>query len=144
MRAKSFIFSLLVFCVGVFFGTHVVFAAGDVGVMRASDDDESKAGFVLAGREEVLAKFTFVATGEEMNVQNLVFKVNSSPDSAATNSVGDEVSVIRLYEGETQLGSAGGYVVTLSGERGGKTSVEGLGWAIPRDSSKTLIVKGIL
>ncbi|MDP2704040.1 MAG: dockerin type I domain-containing protein [bacterium] len=144
MRAKSFIFSLLVFCVGVFFGTHVVFAAGDVGVMRASDDDESKAGFVLAGREEVLAKFTFVATGEDMNVQNLVFKVNSSPDPAATNSVGDEVSVIRLYEGETQLGSAGGYVVTLSGERGGKTSVEGLDWAIPRDSSKTLTVKGVL
>ncbi len=146
VQVKKFI-AILFCCVVfsfVFFGTQTVFAAGDVSVMRASDDDESKAGIVLAGREEVLAKFTFVATGEEMKIQSLAFKVNSSPDSAVANSIQDEVPVLRLYDGETQIGSAGGYVVTLSGERAGKTFVEGLDWTIPRDSSKTLTVKGVL
>tara|TARA_Y100000310_G_scaffold205798_2_gene206142 strand:- start:2204 stop:5626 length:3423 start_codon:yes stop_codon:yes gene_type:complete len=118
--------------------------SGNVTAVRASDDEESSAGIVIAGREEVLAKFQFTALNEDMSVQDLTFKVNSNLNPDTVYSIGDEVPILRLYDGDVQIGSAGGYAVALSGDRIGRTFVEDLDFVISKDESKTLTVKGVL
>lgn len=122
-----------------------VTTSGDVSVVKASDDTESEAGVVLAGQEQVLGKFRFTASNEAMTVNKMQLLIASSSSATATNStVADEVPILKLYDGATQIGSASGYVVQASGDNQNIAVIENLGWVIPKDSSKTLTVKGVL
>jgi peptidoglycan hydrolase-like protein with peptidoglycan-binding domain len=116
---------------------------GDVTVVKAADDVESEAGIVVANGERVLAKFRFTATNENMTLNKVKFLVNTAASlTATTTAVADEAPIISLYDGATKVG--GPYYVEASGDNAGQVVVEGLGWAIPKDSSKTLTVKGTL
>ncbi|MDP2704039.1 MAG: hypothetical protein Q8P01_02330 [bacterium] len=118
---------------------------GDVAVVRAADDAESAAGIIIAGREEVLGKFQFTATNEEMMVNKMqVLVTNQGSATAFTNAAVDEVWAIKLYDGATQIGSAAGYPVMGSGASAGVAFIDGLNWKIPKDGSKTLAIKGVL
>lgn len=119
--------------------------SGDVSVVKAADDSESESGIVIAGSEQVLAKFRFTATNENMTVNKmrlLVVPTNSAVDTSS--AAADEVSMVKLYDGSTQIGSAAGYSVTGSGDNSGTVFIDSLGWVIPKDGSKTLTVKGVL
>ena len=125
--------------------TLTVRAGGDVTVARAADDTDSEAGILLAGKEEVLGKFKFTSTNEEMSInklQILVVSTNSATATAAAAS--DDVPTIKLYEGTTQVGNAAGYTVTGSGDFSGVAFIDNLGWKIPKDDNKTLTIKGVL
>lgn len=119
---------------------------GDVTVAQAPSDTESEAGIVIMGRENVLAKFRFTATNEDMTVnkmQLLVVPTNSA--TATSGNAADEVPVVKLYDTNgAQVGNAGGYTVQASGDNAGVVVIESLGWSIPKDNSKTLVVKGVL
>ncbi|OGG41334.1 hypothetical protein A3A21_04285 [Candidatus Jorgensenbacteria bacterium RIFCSPLOWO2_01_FULL_45_25b] len=118
---------------------------GDVTVVVAPNDSESEAGIILAGTESVLGKFKFSATNEEMTVNKMQILIVSSSSATATSSnATDEVPTVKLYDGTTQIGNAAGYPVTASGASSGVVFVDGLGWKIPKDLSKTLVLKGVL
>lgn len=122
-----------------------VTTSGDVSVALAPDDSESEAGIVIAGTESVLGKFRFTATNETMTINKMELLVVPTNSATATSSAAaDEAPTIKLYEGSTLVGSSSGYPVTASGDNSGIVYVTSLGWQIPKDSSKTLIVKGAL
>ena len=56
----------------------------------------------------------------------------------------DEVPTVKLYDGSTQIGSAGGYNVTNSGADSGTVFIQDLGISVTKDTSKTITVKGVL
>ncbi len=125
--------------------SHTITTTGNVTVAVAPDDTESEAGIVIAGTESVLAKFRFTAANEQMTVnklQLLVVPTSSATDTSTASS--DEVPTVKLYDGSTQVGATAGYTVQASGDSAGIAVIENLGWAIPKDSSKTLTVKGSL
>lgn len=119
---------------------------GDVTVATAPSDTESEAGIVIMGRENVLGKFRFTATNEDMTVnkmQLLVVPTNSA--TATSGASADEVPIVKLYDTNgAVVGNAGGYTVQASGDNSGVVVIESLGWNIPKDTSKTLVVKGVL
>ncbi len=119
-----------------------VLNAGDVTVVAATADNESKPGIVLAGQEVVLGKFKFTASNEAMTVNKLKISVIDSASSTATstNTI-DEVSTVKLYDGSTQVGAVGGYSLDGSGNSAGVATIEGLGWTIPKNEERTLVVK---
>ena len=126
-----------------------VVAVGGITIAKAADDAESAAGIIVAGREEVLGKFRLAATNEDMRVNNLVLAVTPDADPHSTSSAAaDEISTIKLYDGAVQIGdpatAAGGYPVALSGAFAGWVFVNNLGWKIPKDESRTLVVKGVV
>ncbi len=119
-----------------------VLNAGDVTVAAATADNDTKAGIVLAGQETILSKFKFTASNEAMTVNKLKISVIPSASVTATSVAAiDEVSTIKLYDGTTQIGSAGGYSLDGSGNLAGVATIEGLGWTIPANGEKTLVVK---
>ena len=118
---------------------------GTVAVVTAPDDTDSQAGIVLAGTESVLGKFRFTATNEDMTINKMQILVAST--SVATGydtTVGANVPTIKLYDGTTQLGATSGYTVTGSGSNAGTVFITNLGWVIPKNSSKTLTIKGVV
>lgn len=119
-------------------------SVGAVTVATAPSDAESKAGIILAnGAEQVLGKFDFTATNENMTVRKLAIMVNASSNSAVTSTAtGDEVSFIKLYDGATQVGST--YYPDTQGASSSIVQISDLGWVIPKDSTKTLTVKGVV
>lgn len=125
--------------------SHTITTTGSVTVAVAPDDTESEAGIVIAGTESVLGKFRFTATNEAMTVNKLQLLVvpTSSPTTTSTAS-SDEVPVVKLYDGSTQVGATAGYTVQASGDNAGIAVIENLGWVIPKNGSKTLTVKGSL
>ncbi len=124
---------------------HTITTSGDVSVAVAPDDSESEAGIVTAGTESVLGKFRFTATNEDMTVNKMQILVTDSSSATATSTAtADEAPTIKLYDGATQIGAAAGYTVQASGDNAGIAVIETLGWVIPKDSNKTLTVKGVL
>ena len=118
---------------------------GDVSVLPAPSDAESEAGIILAGREQVLAKFKFTATDEAMTVNEMqILVVASSTATATSSAAADEIPIIKLYDGSTQIGNITGYPVNGSGHLEGVADIGALGWIISKDNSKTLTVKGVL
>lgn len=118
---------------------------GDVTVAVASDDTESEAGIITAGQELVLAKFRVTSANEEMRVNKMQLLVVPTGVATATSSASaDEVSVVKLYDGSTLIGSSAGYSVTGSGDNSGTVYIEGLNWSVGKDVSKTLTVKGVV
>ncbi|MDO8469751.1 MAG: peptidoglycan-binding protein [bacterium] len=119
---------------------------GDVHAVTAPSDTESEAGILVAGREQVLSKIRFTATGEDMTVTKMRLLVNDRKNAGyRTGAAADEIPVVRLYDTNgTQVGSTAGYTVQASGDNAGVVVVENLGWNIPRDVSKTLVVKGVM
>ena len=118
---------------------------GDVSVFKAADDSDSEAGIILAGGERTLAKFRFTAVNENMTVKKLHILINNSTSSTLTTpSTPDDVSTIKLYVGAEQVGSASGYSVQASGASTSVAVVENLNWIIPKDSAKTLTVRGVV
>lgn len=125
--------------------SHTITTTGNVTVAVAPDDTESEAGIVIAGTESVLAKFRFTAANEQMTVNKLQLLVVPTSSATATSSdSSDEVPVVKLYDGLTQVGATSGYTVQASGDSSGIAVIENLGWIIPKDGSKTLTVKGTL
>lgn len=125
--------------------SHTIAANGDVTVVKAADDSDSEAGIVVAGGERILGKFRFTSANEAMTVNKMQVLVNNTTSNTATTSAAaDEVPVVKLYDGATQIGSAAGYSVAFSGDNSGIATIENLGWVIPKDGSKTLTVKGAL
>ena len=119
--------------------------AGNVSVVVAPDDSDSEAGIVIAGQEQVLGKYRFTSTNENMTVNKMQILVSNSSSATATTTVtADDAPTIKLYDGATQIGSATGYTVQASGDTAGIAVIESLGWVIPKDSNKTLTVKGVL
>lgn len=115
---------------------------GDVTVALAPDDVESEAGIVVMNGERTLAKFRFTAQNESMTVNDFDLLVNGDNTSTATSTAAvDEVPTLKLYDGGTLLASA---PVIGSGSDAGKAFVRSLGWVIPKDTSKTLTVKGVV
>ncbi|MBI2035481.1 MAG: peptidoglycan-binding protein [Candidatus Liptonbacteria bacterium] len=122
-----------------------VSTVGDVTVIKAADDSDTEAGVVLAGGERVLAKFRFTATNELMTVNKLHIMVNSSTSATATTTTtADDSPTLKLYDGTVQIGSVSGYTIQASGASSSIAVVENLGWAIPKDGSKTLTVKSVV
>lgn len=120
---------------------------GDVTVVKAADDAESEADVMLAGGERVIAKFRFTATNEDMTVNKLHLLIASSSTAIANSDGGtvvDDVPTIKLYDGATQIGASSGYNVNSSGASTSIAEISNLGWVIPRDTSKTLTVKGVV
>ncbi|MDP2704038.1 MAG: hypothetical protein Q8P01_02325 [bacterium] len=148
MKEKKFIIPLLLFLVlGLsVFGTQIVLAAvGDVSVQRAPNDNESASRIVIAGQEEVLAKFKFTARNEAMAVNKLqVLITDGKNGNSFTAGAVDEVPLIKLYDGATQIGNAAGYPVTSSGASAGVVFIDGLNLQIPMNAQKTLTVKGVV
>ena len=122
-------------------------SVGDVTVVKAADDTETGAGVMLAGGERVLGKFRFTATNEDMTINKLHILIASSSVAIANTDSGtvvDDVPTVKLYDGANQIGSASGYNVNSTGASTSIAEVAGLGWVVPRDSSKTLTVKGVI
>ncbi|MEK7624345.1 MAG: hypothetical protein AAB404_01270 [Patescibacteria group bacterium] len=125
--------------------SHTITTAGAVAVTKAPDDVESEAGIIIANTESVLAKFRFTSTNEAMAINKLQLLVTTSSSATATSTVvADEVPVVKLYEGSTQIGATAGYSVTASGDNAGTVYITGLNWTVPKDGNKTLTVKGAL
>ena len=125
--------------------SHTITTSGDVSVVVAPDDVDSEAGIVTAGTESVLGKFRFTSTNEDMTVNKMRILVAASDSATATTTAtADDAPTIKLYDGVTPVGAAAGYTVNASGDNAGIAIVEGLGWVIPKDSNKTLTVKGVL
>lgn len=119
-----------------------VASTGTVSSSAAPTDTENEAGIVVADGERVLSKFRFAAANEDMTVNNLRLLVNqTSSATATTTAVAKYVPQVRLYDGTTLLGT---YTVQASGDNAGVVFVQNLGWVIPKDSNKTLTVKGVL
>lgn len=119
--------------------------SGDVAVTVAPDDVDSEAGIVIAGQEQVLGKFRFTSTNEDMTVNKMrILVAASNSATATTTATADDAPTIKLYDGATQVGATAGYTVNASGDNAGIAIIEGLGWVIPKDSNKTLTVKGVL
>jgi hypothetical protein len=119
-----------------------VVGRGTVFVNRAPDDNETRAGIIVAGHEQVLAKFRFEVVHEDMLVDGAEILV--APTSiVGVSSLGtaDEVPMLTLYDGTTQLGT---YAVNNSGSRAGVAFIDGLSWMIPKDHVKTLTVTGLV
>ena len=124
---------------------HTITTVGNVSVAVAPDDTESEAGIIIAGTESVLGKFRFTATNEDMTVNKMQILVTDSSSATATSTAtADEAPTIKLYDGSTQVGATAGYTVQASGDNAGIAVIESLGLVIPKDSSKTLTVKGVL
>lgn len=122
-----------------------VASAGTVTSAVAPSDDEVDAGIVVAGGERVLAKFRFTAENENMTLNKLKILVNTTNSATATSTTsGKYVPRIKLFDGSTQIGAADGYVVAASGDNAGVVEIQNLGWVLPQDSTKTLVVKGVL
>lgn len=122
-----------------------IVSSGDVTVVTAASDSESEAGIVVAGREEVLAKFRVTAASEAMTLNKLQILVNTAGNATATSTtVADEVPVVKLYKGATQIGASGGYAVNASGDNAGIAVIENLNFMVAKDSSETITVKGVL
>lgn len=119
---------------------------GNVDASIAPPDTETEAGILVAGREQVLSKIRFTATGEDMTVRKLRLLVNDRNSATyRTGVAADEVPIVKLYDANgTVIGNAGGYTVQSTGSNAGVVVIEGLTWSIPRDVSKILVVKGVL
>lgn len=119
---------------------------GNVNASIAPPDSETEAGMLVAGREQVLAKVRFTATGEDMAVRKLRLLVNDRNNASyRTGVAADEVPVVKLYDTNgAMVGNAGGYMVQSTGGNAGVVAIENLNWNIPRDTSKTLVVRGVL
>ena len=125
--------------------SHTITTSGDVSVVVAPDDVDSEAGIVIANTESVLGKFRFTSTNEDMTVNKMrILVAASNSATATTTATADDAPTIKLYDGATQVGAAAGYTVNASGDNAGIAIVENLGWVIPKDSNKTLTVKGVL
>jgi len=120
-------------------------SVGDVTVTRAGDDDESRAGIVLAGTEAVLAKFSFTSQNEEMTINKITFAVTATSTITATSATStafvDEVRTLKLYDGTTLITSAN---LVGGGEDAGRAIFENVGWKVGKDQTKTLTVKGVI
>lgn len=118
---------------------------GDVTMSTAATDNETKADIVLAnGTYQTLGKFVFSAAREDMTVKKLSVMVNASStsSSATSTTTGDEVPSITLWDGSTQIG--GTFFPAVSGNSSSIVMIEGLSWVIPKDTNKTLTVKGLV
>jgi len=122
-----------------------VSTVGDVTVSTAGTDSETKADIVLAnGASQTLGKFVFSAAREDMTVKKLSVMVNASStgSSVTSTTTGDEVPSITLWDGATQVG--GTYYPAVSGNSSSIAMIEGLSWVVPKDTNKTLTVKGLV
>lgn len=121
---------------------------GDVAVVTAADDDESKADIMLAGGERILGKFRFTASNEDMTVNKMhILLASTTGVTSATaddGTVVDDIPVIKLYDGATQIGTTGGYSLNSSGASTSIAEIGNLGWVIPKNGAKTLTVKGVV
>lgn len=119
-----------------------VLNSGDITIVKATDDNDSKPSIVLAGQEVTLAKFKVTAANEAMTINKMrISVIDSSSGTATSTGATDEVAVIKLYDGATQIGASGGYSVDGSGNSAGVAIIEDLGWAIGKNEEKTLTVK---
>ncbi len=116
-------------------------SSGSMDVAQAPSDSESKAGIILANSSKVtLAKFNFTANNEALTVKKLRVVLDTD-DATQTASAGvsDEVTRIYLFDSNNNvIGDSAGYAVP-SVER---VSIENLSWVVPKDETKTLVIKG--
>lgn len=119
---------------------------GNISVVKAPDDIESRAGTIPANGERVLAKLRFTASGEDMTINKMHVFVSGNSSGTFYNdpSVVDEVPVLKLYDGATQIGAISGYYVNAAGGSTSIAEISGLGLVIPKDSSRVLIIKGVI
>lgn len=136
-------------------GGAVVITVTSVGVVdlskaadvTTSDDENTEARVLLANGTRAFAKFRFVATDENMTINDLHILVASSNVAVANTDSGtvvDDVPTLKLYVGGVQIGAASGYTVNSSGASTSIAIVENLGWVIPKDIAKDLVVKGVV
>lgn len=104
---------------------------GDMTVVRASSDTDTKAGLVIAGSSNaVLAKFKFTASRENLAIKKLKLAVYGNSDA---------VSSLSLYDGSTLIASRG---LNSFGE----AAFSGMNVVVPKGvaGAKTLTVKANL
>ena len=118
---------------------YMTFGTASISVVKAPDDSESEAGIVLANTNDaVLAKFSFTAQNEELKITKTVIALdNNATSGTAATAVADDVTLVSLYDGETLVGSA-------TPNSDGVVYFSGISFVIPKDSTKTLTVKGNL
>lgn len=119
-------------------------ASPNVIVNKSLDDLETQASNVFVGSEVVLAKYQFLAYGEDITIKKLQLLISNSSDPAVTiSSANDEVSKIKLYDGPalsttgTQIGNPDGYEVGVDGV----VRIDNLDWIIS-GIQRYLVVKG--
>lgn len=106
--------------------------AGSLSVVRAPSDNDSQQGIVIAGTSNTtLAKFRITASNESL-------KITKSRFTLSTTTAVDAVNSLTLWDGPTQVGGP----VTVNSS--GVADFNGLSFSIPKDTSKTLTVKGNL
>jgi len=90
-----------------------------------------------------LGHFTVMSANDAMVLKKM--QVLISPLNNPNNPNGDaadEIPRIYLYDGDTVIGFPDGYAVMASGSDAGVASITNLNWVLPKNASKTLIVKG--
>ncbi len=108
---------------------HNVALAGNLNVVRAPEDADTEAGIVVGGTSNaVLAKYKFTAENEEINVEDIVFTVVN----------GEAVGSLSLWDGSTLVGGPVGVTA------GGVADFSSMTFVVPKDSHKTMTVKGNL
>lgn len=106
-------------------------SAGTLTYVRAPDDTESEAGFVVGGSSNVvLAKYKFTAANEEL-------KVTKARINAAT-AAGPALVSLSLYDGSTLVGGP------VSADNLADAYFTGMNFVIPKDGSNVLTVKANL
>ncbi len=124
---------------------HAITTAGAITVVTAPDDSDSKSQIIVAGEEQILAKYRFTSADEGMTINKMQLLVNNSDVATATSTAAaDESPTLKLYVDGSQIGASGGYTVTASGNTAGVAYISDLGWYVAKDTTKTLVVKGSL
>jgi hypothetical protein len=113
----------------------IISTSGTMTYALAPDDVESEAGLVLGGTTAVLAKYRFTAQTEDLKLAKVRFRVTDSGTTSATVAA---VNSLSLYDGSALVAGP----VSPSSE--GFADFSAFSFVVPKDSSKTLTVKGAL
>jgi len=108
-------------------------------------DQESEAGNVIAGREQLLAKYNFFAKNAAQTVTKLKVGVNTAASVATTAALAQEVAQIRLYDGVSGALLAAGSPES-SGDYAGAVRFEDIGgiFTVGANEIKRIEVRALL
>ncbi len=113
----------------------IISTSGSMTYALAPDDTESEAGIVLGGTTAVLAKYRFTAQTEDLKLDKVRFRVT---DGATTTATVAAVNSLSLYDGSTLVAGP------VSPNSTGFADFSAFSFVVPKDTSKTLTVKGDL
>ena len=112
-------------------------------VIRISDQD-SAASNIVAGREQLLAKYDFFSKFADQTISKLRVGLNIDGSSTSTSALAQEVSEIRLYDGDGTLLASGS--PESSGTYAGSVRFEDNGglFSVAANETKRIEVRALL